>query len=90
MSDLLKGDPRYDPLYVVMEHEIVQDGHEVRGKFFSTVEQAVNWMNANGECWGAQIRFQLFELGREIELEPADVVEPQPAKVKKGWKVKGG
>jgi len=73
--------------YVLYIYVSLQDGYEESAKCFSTIEDAVNYINK--DRWpGDQYTFRLFELGKEIKLIPFTEKEPQPSKVKTVYKVR--
>lgn len=73
--------------YVVYVAEHLRDGIEEFAKCFDTQEAALAWIN-KGRFAQDNHRFRLFELGKEIPLQQETVSLPQPAIVKKGWKLK--
>lgn len=72
--------------YAVYVCEHLRDGIEEGAKCFSKLEDALAFVNADRFARNNHA-FRIFELGKEIKLEADDVVEPQPSKVVKRFKV---
>lgn len=76
--------------YVVYFCERLRDGREEGARVVDTVEEGLALIERYAHGYGGcNTTFRLFELGREIPLERETVEEPQPAKVRTRFKVKG-
>jgi len=76
--------------YVVHAVERLRDGREEWARVVCGLDDAIAMINQSSNGFtGCNTDYQVFELGKEIPLEIVKEEEPQPAKVKTKFRVKG-